>query len=122
VIGVVDYLDPVAYAKVRGDRGRVADFASAAGSLPERDSPTGAGAVAIHDHVAAMTRAGRWRGSAELIDHAGDDAVAWAQWNFRGPHGDFPGWSLRRANGLVIDLFDTVTAWQLSQDDQETAT
>lgn len=112
VLGVVDYVDPVAYAKLRGAAGRIPDFVSGAGSLPESASPDGPAATQVRDHVENMTYAGRWAGSAELIDHAGEDNIGWAQWLFHGPHGDFAGWSLLRPTGMIRDFFDTVTANQ----------
>lgn len=110
VLGVVDYVDPVAYAKLRGDAARPADFVAGLGSLPSANTPVGPATAALRDHVAAMGRAGRWTGSAELIDHAGEETVGWAQWVFHGEHGDFAGWSLRNPEGHIRDLFDTVTA------------
>ena len=73
-------------------------------------SPAGPESERLRVHVDAMAYAGRWAGSAELVDHAGDGDVGWAQWIFHGPHGDFAGWSLLRPTGTIRDFFDTVTA------------
>lgn len=113
VSGVVDYVDPIGYGHLRGDKGRAPDFAAAAPSLPGTNTPTGPAATALQEHVASMTHAGRWPGTAELLDHAGEDGVGWAQWTFHGPHGEFAGWSLHRADGFIRDLFDTATASEL---------
>lgn len=112
VLGVVDYVDPVAYTKLRGSAGRIPDFVSGSGCLPQAATPDGPAAARLRAHVDAMTYAGRWAGSAELIDHAGEDDIGWAQWLFHGPHGDFAGWSLLRPTGSIRDFFDTVTANQ----------
>ena len=109
VLGVVDYVDPVAYTRLRGDNGRIPDFLGGAGSLPEPDSPNEPPAADLRSHVESMSYAGRWTGTADLVDHAGDNGVGWAQWTFHGPHGDFAGWSLC-ANGQIRDFFDTVSA------------
>ena len=114
VLGVVDYVDPVAYAKLRGDNARTPDYVAGMGSLPNPGTPDGPIAGELAKHVASMSRAGRWTGEAELIDHAGEDTVGWAQWIFHGEHGDFAGWSLRRPSGHIRDLFDTVTAHELA--------
>jgi len=118
VLGVVDYVDPVAYSKLRGDSARTPDFVGGAGSLPEVGTPGGPIADQLRAHVEALTYAGRWSGVAELLDHAGDGdpdgGVGWAQWIFRGEHGEFAGWSLRRPTGTIRDFFDTVTAHELS--------
>jgi len=114
VLGVVDYIDPVAYSRLRGDDARVPDFASAAGSLPEPAVPAGPVAAELRDHVDSLTRAGRWEGTAELVDYAGETDTGWAQWLFHGEHGDFAGWSLRRPSGPIRDFFDTITAHSLS--------
>ncbi len=110
VLGVVDYVDPVAYAKLRGDSARTPDFIAGGGSLPQPHTPAGAVGDILRAHVEAMTYAGRWAGSAQLVDCAGEADVGWAQWIFDGPHGRFAGWSLRRSSGKIRDLFDTVTA------------
>ena len=107
---VVDYVDPVAYAKLRGATARIPDFVSGAGSLPESRTPDGPGAAKLRAHVDDMTYAGRWPGTAELIDHAGEGDIGWAQWLFHGPNGDFAGWSLLRPTGTIRDFFDTVSA------------
>ena len=114
VLGVVDYVDPVAYARLRGSAARTPDFAAGAGSLPEASTPAGPASDTLRAHVEAMAYAGRWPGSATLIDVAGEEAVGWAQWIFAGPHGEFAGWSLRRPSGTIRDLFDTVTAHNLA--------
>lgn len=114
VLGVVDYVDPVAYAKLRGTDARTPDFIAGCGSLPEPATPTGVVADDLVRHVTEMTYAGRWTGTADLIDHGGESDVGWAQWIFHGPHGDFAGWSLRRPSGHIRDRFDTVAAHDLS--------
>ena len=114
VLGVVDYVDPVAYAKLRGDSARTPDYVAGTGSLPNPRTPDGPVAAELAGHIANMARAGRWSGSAELIDCAGEENVGWAQWIFHGEHGDFAGWSLRRPSGHIRDLFDTVTAHELA--------
>jgi len=120
VLGVVDYVDPVAYAKLRGDSARTPDFVAGGAVLPQAGTAQGLIADELQAHIEAMGYAGRWAGSAELIDHEGDggydDGVGWAQWMFHGPHGDFAGWSLRRPGGKIRDFFDTVTAHQLSSE------
>ena len=118
VLGAVDYVDPVAYDKLRGDSARIPNFVAGAGSLPEPHTPSSPVADQLRNHVESMTYAGRWSGSARLVDHAGDGeldgGVGWAQWIFTSEHGEFAGWSLRRPSGSIRDLFDTVTAHQLS--------
>jgi len=115
VLGVVDYVDPVAYAKLRGKSARHPDFIAGGGSLPHPHQPAGTAVATLVDHVAALTRAGRWPGTATLRDVAGESDVGWAQWTFRGEHGAFAGWSLLSPSGHIRDLFDTVTAAQLAQ-------
>jgi len=114
VLGAVDYVDPIAYAKLRGDSARTPDYMAGTGALTAQRTPYGPVADELTNHVATMSRAGRWPGQAELVDCAGEDTVGWAQWIFHGEHGDFAGWSLRRPSGHIRDLFDTVTAHELA--------
>ena len=50
----------------------------------------------------------------DLVDAAGDEAVAWSQWTCRFPGGDVPGWTLHLVRGdrftLDSDHFDLVAA------------
>lgn len=114
VTGVVDYVDPIGYRHLRGESGRTPDYVAGGGALAGNGTPTGAAAEALVAHVNTMTHAGRWAGTATLVDHAGEETVGWAQWIFHGPHGDFAGWSLHRPSGFIRDLFDTVTATNLA--------
>lgn len=115
VLGVVDYVDPVAYTRLRGDSARTPDFVAGGGTLPHANEPAGAGAQKLASHVESLQRAGRWSGTATLTDHAGEDSIGWAQWTFHGEHGDFAGWSLLSPSGHIRDLFDTVSAAELAQ-------
>lgn len=49
-----------------------------------------------------------------LVDHAGDDTVAWSQWTCHMPGGDVPGWTLHTVRDglftLDADYFDVVKA------------
>ena len=54
----------------------------------------------------------------ELVDLAGDETVAWSQWNCRFPNGAVPGWTLYRVRDgrltLDADYFDTRAARALT--------
>lgn len=115
VFGVVDYVDPVAYAKLRGDSARHPDFLAGGGSLPDPRTPTGQAADVLTAYINGLGRAGRWAGTATLLDVAGEADIGWAQWTFHSEHGDFAGWSLLNSAGHIRDLFDTVSAAQLAQ-------
>jgi steroid Delta-isomerase len=53
----------------------------------------------------------------ELVDCAGDETVAWSQWNCHVPHGTLTGWTLHTlSDGLLTldaDYFDVVEAKRL---------
>lgn len=110
ILGVADYVDPVAYARLRGADARDADLLGAGGALPEPRTPAGGVMTELVERLHGLDRAGRWPGDVEVVDAAGDGSVGWAQWTFHGEHGDFAGWTLRRSNGATRDFFDTVGA------------
>ena len=59
--------------------------------------------------------------SFSLLDHAGDETVAWSQWACHLPSGDIPGWTLHTVRDgkftLDADYFDVVAASSPSGDD-----
>lgn len=59
--------------------------------------------------------------SFSLVDHAGDDSVAWSQWLCHMPGGDVPGWTLHTVRDglftLDADYFDVLAARAASRND-----
>ena len=104
-----DYVDAAAYARIRPDV--FPDHVSAAHEVKGTAS-SGSALAMVHElwstdaHVEcrALVGADASGTTFSLIDAAGDETVAWAQWKGEEPGGSFAGWSLYTVRNGVLDL------------------
>lgn len=117
---VSDYVDSAAYARIRPDVHP--DHMSAAHEI--KGTTTGGSAEhrvrdfwsrVAPDHYRSLTGAAEAR--FDLVDCAGDEAVAWSQWTCTTSSGTFPGWSLHTVRDgeltLRADYYDAEAARRL---------
>ena len=102
---VADYVDAVAYARIRPDRRPDAKSASLAA---KGTNESGAAMVPVTEFWNA--RLVGWspvtNGSVSVNDLAADASIAWVQWTCHTETGDFAGWTLHRVEGDRIESFD----------------
>ena len=102
---VADYVDAVAYAKIRPDR-----RPDAAGAAVVHKGTTASGSAEGLTRALWQEREQSWSpivgGVVSVSQIAVEETVAWAQWSCRTADATYAGWSLHRIDATDINSFD----------------
>ena len=102
---VADYVDAVAYAKIRPDR-----RPDAAGAAVAHKGTTASGSAEGLTRALWQEREESWSpivgGVVSVSQIAVEETVAWTQWSCRTADATYAGWSLHRIDATDINSFD----------------